>query len=154
MDINEVCIDYDAATAEFLQAARLVSSDRLDVHREGGWSARQVIHHMADSEAQSYARLRRLIAEPDGSLIQGYDEEVWADNATLGYTSLPIDTALAVVDAVRAASLTILRRLSPDDLGRYGEHSESGRYDVTTWIETYIEHPHVHAHQLLEAASS
>ena len=153
-DISQVCTDYEAATSHFLETARSVPSNRLDVHREGGWSARQVIHHMADSEAQSYARLRRIIAEPDGSLIQGYDEASWADNLTLGYTSLPIDTSLAVVVAVREASLTILRRLTPTDLTRYGEHSESGRYDVMTWIETYTLHPRTHATQLIDAAAS
>ncbi len=63
---------------------------------------------MADSEAQSYARLRRLISEAPGSSIQGCDEAAWADNATLGYTSLAINTSLAVVAAVRAASLITL----------------------------------------------
>ena len=154
MDIDQDCADYEAATSYFLEAARSVSDNRLDAHREGGWSARQVIHHMADSEAQSYARLRRLIAEAPGSSIQGYDEAAWADNATLGYTSLAVDTSLAVVAAVRAASLTILHRLTSEDLTRYGEHSESGRYEVATWIETYTEHPMAHAAQLLEAATS
>lgn len=154
MDINQFCTAYEAATSLFLKSARSVDTQRLDDHLDGSWSARQVIHHMADSETQSYARLRRLIAEPAGSVIQGYDEAAWAENCTLGYTTLPIGSSLAVIDAVRTASLNILHRLTPDDLGRHGEHTESGRYDVLTWIETYTIHPRTHATQLIDAAAS
>ena len=65
---------------------RSLSEKDLDKTDSEGWSPRQVIHHMADSEAQSYARLRRLIAEP-GTTIQGYDEGKWAEDPTLGYKS-------------------------------------------------------------------
>ena len=78
MDIREAAAAYESATQYFLNLARGVTPELLDVHHENGWSARQIIHHMADSEAQSYARLRRLVAEPEGSIIQGYDEGLWA----------------------------------------------------------------------------
>jgi len=66
MDIREAAAAYESATQFFLNLARGVTPELLDVRHENGWSARQVIHHMADSEAQSYARLRRLVAEPEG----------------------------------------------------------------------------------------
>ena len=77
MNISELCDDYADATNDFLRAAAVAAAqpDQLDRHVEGGWSARQVIHHVADSETQSGIRLRRLLAEPAGSLIQGYDED-------------------------------------------------------------------------------
>jgi hypothetical protein len=84
--------------------------DKTDVE---GWSPRQVIHHMADSEAQSYARLRRLIAEP-GTTIQGYDEGKWAEDPTLGYKSEAIDTPLEVIKSVRKSSYELLKRLNED----------------------------------------
>jgi DinB superfamily len=151
MNITELCDDYAAATEEFFAAVARVSSDQLDRHRPGEWSARQVIHHMADSETQSYARLRRLLAEGDGTSIQGYDEARWADADVLGYRELPVDNSLAVIRAVRTASLETLRRLSGDDLARWGEHSQSGRYSVATWCENYREHPRAHAAQIAAA---
>ena len=84
--------------------AESVPESKLDVHAGEDWSSRQVIHHCADSEAQSYARLRRLVAEPN-PIIQGYDEALWAKDQTLGYTTLPVENSIAVFKAVRAASL-------------------------------------------------
>ena len=153
MNLHELCDDYAEATEEFLAAAAaaLATPDRLDRHVEGGWSARQVIHHVADSETQSGVRLRRLLAEPLGSDIQGYDEDTWSKTPALGYQELPVEPSLAVIRAVRAATLAIARRLQPDDLDRHGVHSESGRYDVAEWFEIYRNHPRYHAQQLLEA---
>ncbi len=59
MTIQESAAAYESATQYFLNLARGVTQDLLDVKNPEGWSARQIIHHLADSEAQSYARLRR-----------------------------------------------------------------------------------------------
>lgn len=152
--IADLVADYAAATEVLLDAAALVTPENIDRHQPGGWSARQVLHHVADSEAQSYARLRRLLAEPPGSIIQGYDEAAWARAEVLGYQTLPVEHALAVYASVRQASLDILRRLTDADLAHYGEHTESGHYTVATWLETYIAHPREHATQLREAISA
>ncbi|HEY5091837.1 MAG TPA: DinB family protein [Acidimicrobiales bacterium] len=154
MRVEESVHAYEHSTEYFLKEALLVNAQNIDRHVESGWSARQVIHHIADSEAQSYARLRRLIAEPVGSVIQGYDEAAWAQCVQLGYQELPTEHSLAVFRAVRAASLDVLRRLSEQDLERYGEHSESGRYTLATWLDVYTEHPRAHAAQLVEAVNA
>ena len=76
-----------------------------------------VIHHVADSETNSYVRLRRLLAEPIGTTIQGYDEAQWA--RVLHYDR-PVDQSLAVFRAVRDSSAELLDRITPDDLARVG----------------------------------
>jgi hypothetical protein len=154
MSLHDVARNYEAATNEFLAAVASISPEQLDSHVEGGWSPRQVIHHVADSEAQSYARLRRLLAEPEGVIIQGYDEALWAQSPILGYQELPVEHSLEVFTAVRKASLDLLRRLEENDLARTGMHSESGPYSVHTWIDTYTRHPKEHAAQLLEGANA
>ena len=154
MTIETIARDYEAATNDFLDAVASISSAQYDRRVEGGWSARQVIHHVADSEAQSYARLRRLVAEPSGVIIQGYVEALWARSPLLGYEELPVEHSLAVFGAVRQASLDILRRLDESDLDRAGVHTESGPYSVHSWVNSYVAHPHEHAAQLLEAANS
>ncbi len=143
---------YEDATALFLRTARAVSEDRLDRHAPGEWSARQIIHHVADAETQSYVRLRRLVAEPAGSTIEAFDEGAWADHAALGYRDEPVGPALALIAAVRGRSAAVLRRLRDDDLARYGEHSASGRYTLARWLEVYTSHPREHAQQLDEAS--
>ena len=106
---------------------------------------------MADSEAQSYARLRRLIAEPEGSIIQGYDEGAWANEAKLGYGDAPVANAIAVYAAVRASSLDLVKRLEESDLEKFGEHSESGKFTVARWLEAYTKHPYDHGDQMVRA---
>jgi hypothetical protein len=141
---------YRGATAEFLAAVESVDAAGLDLHHPEGWSARQIIHHLADSETQSYLRLRRMLAEPN-PVIQGYDEEAWAECATLGYTELPVEGSLRVYEAVRAASAAVIDRLTTADLERTGNHSERGPITVAHWLDMYTRHPREHAQQLLRA---
>jgi hypothetical protein len=128
-----------------------VTPELLDVHHENGWSARQIIHHVADSEAQSYVRIRRLVAEPEGSVIQGYDEGVWAECEKLGYKDAPVENSIAVYAAVRAGSLDVLKRLEESDLLKFGEHSESGKFTIEKWLINYTKHPLDHGDQLIRA---
>lgn len=147
MSINQIAADYQTATREFLTLAKSLKESDYDLSDAEGWTPRQVIHHVADSEAQSYARLRRLIAEP-GTIIQGYDEGKWAESSTLGYTEAPVNSAIAVFEAVREASYLLLLRLSDDQLDNKGTHSESGEYSVRDWIRSYTNHPTDHADQI------
>ncbi|MBI3430037.1 MAG: DinB family protein [Actinobacteria bacterium] len=151
MDIKEYSALFEASTQYFADTVTALSDSDLDRHQPDGWSPRQVIHHIADSETQSYVRLRRLVAEPDGSLIQGYDEGAWAENKTLDYKDLPVENSFAVFLSVRAASLDIIKRLTEKDLEKYGEHSESGRYTIEKWLKSYTKHPRDHADQIKSA---
>jgi hypothetical protein len=147
MNIEEIASAYEAATDEFLKIAVSVPENKLDLNDGENWSSRQVIHHCADSEAQSYARLRRLVAEPN-PVIQGYDENLWAEDETLGYTDLPVENSIAVFTAVRAASLDIIKRLKPEQLELTGTHTEAGEYSLKRWLETYTRHANNHADQI------
>jgi hypothetical protein len=151
MDIREAAAAYESSTQFFLNLARGVTPELLDVHHENGWSARQIIHHVADSEAQSYVRIRRLVAEPEGSVIQGYDEGVWAECEKLGYKDAPVENSIAVYAAVRAGSLDVLKRLEESDLLKFGEHSESGKFTIEKWLVNYTKHPLDHGDQLIRA---
>lgn len=106
-----------------------------------------VVHHLADSETNSYVRLRQLLAQDDARL-QGYDEAEFA--RTLHYDR-PIETSLSVFEAVRASSGELLERLDEDDWGRTGTHSESGRYSVEDWLAIYADHAEAHADQITRA---
>ena len=145
--------DYKAATEQFINLVGTLLETDLDRSDSEGWTPRQVIHHMADSEAQSYARIRRLLAEP-GSLIQGYDESLWAENQKLGYATREVAPSLLVIQAVRSSSYELISRLSEGDLLLYGTHSESGKYTVLNWLENYSAHPFDHAEQITKMISS
>jgi hypothetical protein len=147
MSIQDLAARYEASTQEFLALIATLKESDLDRADSEGWTPRQVIHHVADSEAQSYARLRRLIAEP-GTAIQGYDEGKWAESATLGYSTTDVAPSIEVFAAVRKSSHLLLQRLSESELENKGVHSESGEYSIHTWLETYTNHPLDHANQI------
>jgi hypothetical protein len=111
----------------------------------GKWSAHEIIVHCADSETNAHMRLRYLLAEPQ-PIIVGYDQDEWA--TTFDYHAHPIDTALATVEAVRANTVPLLRRLKEADWKRVGKHTESGSYGVEDWITIYAEHLEKHSRQL------
>jgi hypothetical protein len=111
------------------------------------WTARQVAHHLADSEAMAYIRLRRLIAE-ESPLIAGYDEPEWARRL---HYDRPIASSVAVLAAVRAASLELLEALTEVEWARTGTHTDSGAYDIGDWLRIYAGHSHDHADQIRAA---
>jgi hypothetical protein len=113
--------------------------------KPGEWSVHEVVCHCADSETNAYARIRYLMAENAPSIV-GYHQERWAQ--VFDYHALPMDTALAVVDAVRALTAALLRRLPEDAWSRAGHHSEIGPYTAEKWLEIYAEHLEIHAKQI------
>ena len=151
MSIKDIAAAYRKSTEDFEKLVVSIPADQLDTKHPEGWSSRQVIHHLADSEAQSYARLRRLIAEPAGTIIQGYDENAWASSVILGYSTLPIDFSVKVFSAVHASSLIMLERLTEADLSKAGVHSESGEFSIEKWCRYYTVHPTDHIGQIEKA---
>jgi hypothetical protein len=113
----------------------------------GKWTAREIVHHLADSEMTSAIRLRRLVAE-DNPVIVGYDQEAFARR--LKYDR-PIAASLAALQAARETTFEILDRLTDDEWQRTGTHSESGAYSVHAWLEIYAVHAHDHADQIRRA---
>lgn len=120
----------------------------LDANTDGGWTARQVVHHLADAEMTSGIRLRRLLAEDD-PVIAGYDEESWAK--VLRYDR-PVDAALRAVEAARATTAELLDDLTDAEWARQGTHTESGPYGVETWLAIYAAHAEDHAAQIRRSA--
>jgi hypothetical protein len=115
------------------------------------WSPRQVVHHLADSETMSATRIRRLVADDEPVVIQGYDEPVWA---TRLHYDRPVEGSLALLRAVREATADLLDRMTEADWARTGTHSESGPYSAERWLEIYAAHAHDHADQIRRAAAS
>jgi len=111
----------------------------------GEWSAHEIVCHCADSETNSYARIRVLLTEKN-PVIQGYDQDRWAK--TLDYHRHPLEPAIATVDGVRANTAALIRRLPDDAWAREGRHTESGRYTAEDWLTIYAEHLEGHARQI------
>ena len=146
---RELIDRYRTGTDDVRDAVEGITDEELDRQpaNPDDWTARAVAHHLADSEAMAYIRLRRLIAD-DEPEIQGYDEPEWARR--LRYDR-PIASSLGVLAAVRAASLELLELLDDAQWARTGRHSESGSYGVEDWLRIYAAHAHEHADQIRAA---
>lgn len=152
MDANELkaaISKYVAATNSVDEA--LSQGSDLDKRAPEGWSARMVVHHLADSETSSYSRLRSLLGEKTPPTLMGYDEGNWAITPALGYETSDIKNSLAVYKAVRASSADVLNRISVSDLAKEGIHSERGKYTLEDWLRIYSKHPIDHAEQIVKA---
>ena len=147
MTLKDYAQSYGDSTAAFIEAVGMVTPENIDKADHAGWTPRQIIHHMADSESQSAARLRRILAQP-GTQILGYDENAWSECEALGYRTLPIENSFAMYKASRASSLEILNNLKESDLEKFAIHSERGNFSVEDWLRVYSKHPVDHANQL------
>lgn len=114
----------------------------------GKWTAREIVHHLGDSEMTAALRLRLLIATPSPQ-IMGYDQDEFARR--LHYDKRPIEASLDAFSAARRSTAEILDRMTEAEWLREGTHSEVGRYTLERWLEIYGGHAHAHAGQILVA---
>lgn len=123
----------------------------LDAHpAPGKWSAREIVHHLADSEMTSAIRLRLLLAS-EHPTIAGYDENEFARRL---HYDRPIEASLAALEVARRSTAELLDRMADADWAREGTHTESGRYTMDTWLEIYAVHAHNHAAQIRRARAA
>jgi len=137
---------YAAGYEEVVNALDGFPADSLGAHPiPGKWSAREIVHHLGDSETTSAGRLRKLLVE-DNALIQGYDQEAFA--TALRYNERDMAPALEAMRYARESTVQLLDLMTEDDWKRAGTHSESGPYSTEDWLRIYAMHAHNHAAQI------
>ena len=142
---------YRDGYAAVAEALLKITPEELDARPgPGKWSAREIVHHLADSEMTAAVRLRLLLAE-DHPDIKAYDQDEFARKL---HYDRPHEISLELFRYVREATSEILDRMSPEDWLREGTHSEVGRYGVDTWLSLYSVHAHKHARQIRAARGS
>ena len=110
----------------------------------GKWTAREIVHHLADSEMTAAIRLRLLIATERPQIV-GFDQEEFARRL---YYDRPIEASVEAFKSARRTTAEILDRMTEAEWAREGTHSEHGRYTVERWLEIYAAHAHNHAEQI------
>jgi hypothetical protein len=119
-----------------------LSEAQIDTpYREGGWTVRQVVHHLADSHANSVIRFKLALTE-DWPTIKPYDEAAWARLADS--TRLAIDGSLVFLDALHARWVMLLESFSEADFERGFVHPESGRQTLERALAIYEWHSRHH----------
>lgn len=128
---------------ERLRAAVAGLSDaQLDTpYREGGWSVRQVVHHVADSHAMAYIRCRLGLTE-DWPTINPYNEAAWANLPDSRL--LPVDISLAMIDALHLRWVTLFEALSEEEFQKGYAHPERGRETLARGLAIYDWHSRHH----------
>jgi len=109
------------------------------------WTIHEIIVHIADSEANSYVRCRRFLAEP-GSTVLGYDENKWAHD--LRYHDQSTDDALELFKWLRYKSFTLIKDLPESVWSNTVTHTENGVMTMDDWLDTYAQHILVHIDQM------
>ena len=92
-------------------------------YRPGGWTLRQLVHHLADSHSQMSGRVRMALTE-DWPTIKPYDQETWANLADA--MTMPVAPSLAIIDGVHARVVALLHSLKENDWARGFHHPENG----------------------------
>lgn len=124
--------------AKMRAALRGLSQQQLDTpYRPGGWTVRQVVHHVPDSHMNAYIRTKLAITEQEPT-IKPYDEKAWAELADTQTT--PIEISLTLLEAVHERWNNLLRSISEADFARTFRHPEHGVRTLDWMIALYAWH--------------
>jgi uncharacterized damage-inducible protein DinB len=128
-------------------AVQGLNDEQLDTpYRDGGWTARQVVHHLADSHANAYLRFRWLATE-DYPTIKTYDQDVWA---ALPDSRLPVGSSLKLLEGLHERWVAFLELLPDEAWSRRGMHPERGEVTIDDLLEIYADHGAHHAGQITD----
>ena len=137
--LRRVWIDEIAAAPAQLRAAVVgLTDDQLDTpYRPGGWTVRQVVHHVPESHMNAYVRIKLALTE-DQPTIKPYDEALWAELPDVGDT--PIEVSLELLDSLHDRWVRLLRLLSEQQWTRTFRHPEMGLMTVEKTLALYAWH--------------
>ena len=135
--------DIVAAPDTFRRAVAGLSDQQLDTpYRDGGWTVRQVVHHMADSHVHNLIRFRMALTQesPD---VSGYDPAKWAELPDA--KSAPLEVSLALFTAIQHRWVLLLRAMTPADFGRTFRRPDGQTITLDRALQTYAWHGKHHA---------
>jgi DinB superfamily len=135
-----------AAPAHFREAVHGLTDPQLDTpYRPGGWTVRQVIHHVPDSHMNAYVRFRLALTENE-PVIKPYDQERWAELKDA--RTEPVEVSLQLIDALHRRWVVLLNSMSDADFARQFRHPEIGVMRLDTYLASYGWHCRHHAAQI------
>ncbi|WNR44070.1 YfiT family bacillithiol transferase [Paenibacillus roseipurpureus] len=137
---------------EIEKAPRLIKSSVVDLqdeqldksYREGGWTIRQIVHHMADSNLNAYWRFKRTLTE-ESPLIPSYNQNKLAE--LVDYKE-PIDESVQLIEIIYARFLILLRKMEPSDYKRTMNSEYFGVMSLEKALQRYVWHDRHHLAQI------
>lgn len=130
--------EIEATPARLRAAVSGLSHGQLDTpYRPGGWTVRQVVHHLPDSHMNAYVRYRLALTE-DEPTIKPYKEDLWAQLSDAA--TAPVEVSLTLFDSLHQRWVMLLRSLKPEDFARLLKHPELGRVALEKYLAIYAWH--------------
>ena len=134
--------EIEAAPARLRAALQGLSPEQLDTaYRPGGWTVRQVVHHLSDSHLNAYVRFKLALTENEPT-IKPYDEKRWAE--LHDGRMAPVETSLALLASLHQRWGLLLRSVKPDDFARCFRHPERGVLSLHWSLALYAWHGQHH----------
>jgi uncharacterized damage-inducible protein DinB len=140
--LRQFIYEIEQTPSRLRAAVNGLSEQQLETpYRPGGWTVRQVAHHVPESHMNAYVRMKLALTE-DNPTIKPYDEARWAETPEVVRT--PIEVSLTMLEALHERWVTLLKALSPADLARPFNHPESGPWTVGKYVALYAWHGRHH----------
>jgi len=138
--------EIEEAPARLRASVEGLSPEQLETpYREGGWTVRQVVHHVPDSHLNSYTRFKLALTEEEPT-IKPYHEDLWADLAD--GRRAPIEVSLALLESLHSRWVMLLRSLTPKDFDRTFRHPDIGVVTLAKNLGLYAWHGRHHTAQI------
>jgi hypothetical protein len=135
--------------AKFRALVAPLSETQLDTpYRPGGWTIRQVVHHVADSHLNAFVRMKLALTE-DAPTIKTYEEQLWAELPDVKLT--PVDVSLRLLEALHERWVVLLRALSDSDFQKVFVHAEWKRTTIDDALALYAWHSRHHLRHVEQA---
>lgn len=130
------------APANLRAAVSGLSEEQIDTrYREGGWTLRQVVHHLADAQLNGFVRFKLALTE-DRPAIKTYEEALWAETAD--GREAPIELSLTLLEALHRRWVLLLESLPESGFGRSFRHPERGEMTLDAGLQLYAWHGRHH----------
>lgn len=130
------------APQKLREAVKGLTDQQLDVpYREGGWTSRQVVHHVPDSHMNAYIRFKLAMTE-DNPTIKPYNEKLWSELVDARLS--PVEPSLVLLESVHSRWTIFLRSMKPEDFARPLNHPENGPMSLDRMLQLYAWHGRHH----------
>lgn len=127
----------EALPHDLKQAVAELPPGGLDTpYRDGGWTARQVVHHVADSHMNAYIRIKLALTEQQPA-VKTYEEQLWA---ALPDSQMDPAPSIGILDGVHARLATVLESLTPEQFAKTATHPQWGVMTVDFLVQLYAWH--------------
>ena len=138
----------ESLPADLKKEVEPLNDEQLNTrYREGGWTVKQVVHHLADSHMNSYVRFKLALTE-DNPTIKTYEEHLWAELKDSFET--PVSVSLTLIESLHTRWTVLLRSLTGEDFGKTIQHPELGNISLNWMLALYSWHCKHHLAHITE----